>query len=268
MLEQAKMLLKRVMISGDLEFDTAFHIGSGREGLLSTDMGVLLDANDRPILPGSSLKGNFRSTAERLAPHLGLSACLLNSGLSGVNCITDETYRNTRHQEFKDLKEETKKITWLTRETCAVCKLFGSPYQGSRIFFSDGSLKQHDLTGVQLRDGVCIDRDSGTAVNQMVYNFEVVAREVGFSTTIELENPSDAELALVGAVLAEWQAGFRIGGFTSRGLGKVRLTDVNVRQVDYTNPEQLKAYLVHRRMTEAPRLFEDSLDRHLTAKGA
>ncbi|HHC25089.1 MAG TPA: CRISPR-associated RAMP protein, partial [Desulfobacterales bacterium] len=84
---------RKVRITGNLVFETAFHIGSGKEGELAADMGVLLEPDGRPILPGSSLKGNFRSFAERLSDYLGLKACLLDSDLSGVKCVSDETYR-------------------------------------------------------------------------------------------------------------------------------------------------------------------------------
>jgi CRISPR/Cas system CSM-associated protein Csm3 (group 7 of RAMP superfamily) len=58
----------KIKITGTLTFETAFHIGSGKEGELATNMGVLIGADGAPILPGSTLKGNFRSFGERLAP--------------------------------------------------------------------------------------------------------------------------------------------------------------------------------------------------------
>lgn len=257
----------RVRIDGSLEFDTAFHIGSGREGLMATDMGVLLDQHDRPILPGSSLKGNFRSQAERLAPHLGLSACLLDSSLSGISCVTDETYRRSHHDEFNALEGDSERLSWLADHTCDICALFGSPYQGGRIFFSDGVLTADSLSSVQVRDGVCINRDSGTVVHGMKFDYEVVSSDISYSISIELENPSDPELALVGAVLAEWRQGFRIGGFTSRGLGKVKLLDPTISRVNYRDPSQLKEYLLNRRMSESPDLLNDCLSRQLTLGG-
>lgn len=264
--QQYKQLSKRVRVKGTLIFDTAFHVGSGREGLLATDMGVLLDQYDRPILPGSSLKGNFRSTAERLAGHLGLTACLLDVALSGVSCITDETYRKDHQETFKALANEPQKLAWLKSHTCDVCRLFGSPYQGSRIYFSDGVLTEGGES-IQVRDGVCIDRDSGTAVHGMKYDFEVVSKDTVYDMTIDLENPADEELALVGAVIAEWEQGFRVGGFTSRGLGRVNLTKTAISHVNYEDREQLKKYLLKKEMTAAPSLLQESIERQLE-KGA
>ena len=258
----------KVRIEGTLAFETAFHIGSGKEGELATNMGVLIAQDGRPILPGSTLKGNFRSLAERLSGHLGLSACLLDNGLSGDGCFTglSDQERNPKYEVFKELKTEDAKLKWLHKNTCDICRFFGSPLHASHIFFSDGVLINWS-NALQIRDGVCIDRDSETACHGAKYDFEVVPAGAAFTITIELENPADKELALVGAVLTEWEAGFRIGGFTSRGLGRVRLKDKTVRQVDYTDPDQLKQYLLKREMQEAKTLLTESLKRLLNHQG-
>ncbi|MBW1987363.1 MAG: CRISPR-associated RAMP protein [Deltaproteobacteria bacterium] len=261
-----KFFQRKVKIEGTLAFETAFHIGSGREGELATDMGVLIDRNRHPILPGSTLKGNFRTMAERLAGYLGLTACLLDSQLSGTDCVSVESYRKQVIENYKIIKSEPDKLDWLQKHTCTVCQLFGSPLQASRIFFSDGQLLSWDGT-LQVRDGVCIDRDSETARHGAKYDFEVVPAGAAFDISIELENPEDRELALVGAALAEWENGFRLGGFTSRGLGKVRLQNRRITEVDYTNTEQLRNYLLHRQMTEVDNLLTDCLQRILNQSG-
>ncbi|MEW6296032.1 MAG: CRISPR-associated RAMP protein Csx7 [Candidatus Diapherotrites archaeon] len=257
-----KILRRKVRIKGTLAFDNAFHIGSGREGELGTSMGVLRDLDGCPILPGSSLKGSFRSGCERLAPYLNLKTCLLDRSLSGEDCVGDESYRRRVFQAFKDLKEEADKVAWLTDHTCDICRLFGSPLQSSRIFFSDGQLIEWAGT-TQMRDGVCIDRDTETARPKLKYDFEVVPPGARFEIVIDLENPEDHELALVGAVLAEWQSGIRLGGFTSRGLGGVRLDSLAVFELDYGNLEQLRGYLLQGALTEAHSLLTDCLTNRL-----
>ncbi|MDA3898205.1 MAG: CRISPR-associated RAMP protein Csx7 [Desulfobacteraceae bacterium] len=269
------MLNRRIKISGNLIFETAFHIGSGKEGELAAKMGILREADGRPILPGSTLKGNFRAFAERLSEYLGFTACLMDSSLSEKNCVSDENFRKTVvdeksqktvEKEFQALKTEDEKITWLSNNTCDICRLFGSPLQSSRIFFSDGTLTRWGQR-IQIRDGVCIDRDTETARPGAKYDFEVVPAEAVFEVTIELENPNDRELPLIAAVLAEWESGFRLGGFTSRGLGRVKLTDKKVESVDYTDFDQLKSYLLTKQMAEAGSLLEDSLESMLRVEG-
>ena len=108
-----KIFNRRVKITGNLTFETAFHIGSGKEGELATDMGILKELDGSPVLPGSTLKGNFRTFAERLSEYLGFTACLLDSKLSGVECVSDEEYRKKVYDEFKELRSETEKLAWL-----------------------------------------------------------------------------------------------------------------------------------------------------------
>ncbi len=261
------ILKHKVTIQGSLTFDTAFHIGSGREGEMATDMGVLLEPDTgRPILPGSSLKGKFRATAERLAGYLGLTACLLDTKLSGVRCVTDESYRRARHEEFQQLEDEEKKLRWLAHHVCDVCAFFGSPLHASRIYFTDGVLK--DWSGsLEIRDGVSLDRDSETAREGLKFDFEVVPAAAVFSVRLDLENPSQKELALVGAVLVEWEHGVRLGGKTSRGLGLAHLHDVSVSEVNYTDPDQRLAYFLERQMTPAPNRLQEALQAVLASGG-
>jgi CRISPR-associated RAMP protein (TIGR02581 family) len=253
---------KKIKITGKLEFTTAFHIGSGQEGDLGTDMGVLKDSDRNPLLPGSSLKGNFRATAEKLASYLGLSACLLDKSLSGFNCVGDQGYFRQNNEDFNKLKTEAEKLQWMQDNTCDVCRLFGSPICSSRIFFTDGLLKSW-AGAYEIRDGVVIDRDSETAVDGLKYDFEATPAGAVYEIKIELENPEDKDLALIAAVLCEWESGFKLGGFTSRGLGSVKLFDKKVKMVDYTRIDSLKNYLLSGKMQESANLFSDALDKIL-----
>lgn len=262
-----KYFQNRVRIEGNLVFDTAFHIGSGKEGELATNMGVMIETDGRPILPGSTLKGCFRTEAERLAGYLGQTACLFDHDLSDENCFSGlkQEQQKEKFETFKG-KTETAKLQWLENNTCDMCRLFGSPLQSSRIFFSDGKLINWS-NSLQIRNGVCIDRDSETARTGALYDYEVVPAGATFGISIELENPSEKELAIVAAVLTEWEHGSRLGGFTSRGLGRFRLYDKSVQKIDYSNPEQLKFYLLERKMQPADNLLFESLKRILSNLG-
>jgi CRISPR-associated RAMP protein (TIGR02581 family) len=261
---------QKVRISGILEFKTAFHIGSGKEGELSSNMGVLLEPDGRPILPGSTLKGSFRTFAERLAEYLELTACLMDTSLSQtVNCVsglTDQAIRKDWYEQFKKITNESQKYEFLKNHVCDVCHLLGSPMHASRIFFSDGTLI-HWSGGLQVRDGVCIDRDTETAREGAKYDFEAVPCGATFKITIDIENPEEHELALIGAVLAEWKNGFRLGGFSSRGLGKVSFTVTTIEQVDYTDRTQLKNFLLDNQMTSAKELLDNALRKYLEKGG-
>uniref|UniRef100_A0A7C4ML54 CRISPR-associated RAMP protein n=1 Tax=Desulfatirhabdium butyrativorans TaxID=340467 RepID=A0A7C4ML54_9BACT len=252
-------LREKVRILGTLTFGTAFHIGSGKEGDLATDMGVIKDERGWPVLPGSTLKGAFRATSERLAHWLQLKACLMDTMLSGIHCVGDQGEFQKVNDDFRNLTSEKQKLHFLEKHTCDVCRLFGTPMHASRIFFSDGELA--DWKGVyQIRDGVVIDRDSHTARPKLKYDFEAVSKETAFHIQIDIENPTESELALVGAVVSEWQCGVRIGGFTSRGLGQAILENVQVQKVDFSNPDHLKSYLLKRQFQQDDQLLDAALE--------
>ena len=236
-------MTNRTRVTADLVFETAWRIGSGREGE-SSDLGIMSDPSGRPVLPGSSLKGRLRSTCESLAHALNLDACLLNSEVSGVNCTSDINYYRSVREEYRQTSRESieSRLRWIGENTCDVCKLFGSPVQAGRLRVSDGSLKEW-ANVVQVRDGVVIDRDSQTAVDGLKYDYEVIPPGSRFALCIDLDDSSDQDLALLGAALFEWRSGNSIGGFTSRGLGRFHLQEIEMRGVDLRDPEQRVRYL-------------------------
>lgn len=247
---------KLYRVTGVVRFTTAFHLGSGQAGDQISDMGVLKDPRGNPLLPGSTLKGKCRATAERLAPSLSLKACMLDTALSGIDCVSDErTFKEKHGDPRKTLREKLEANSasaeeWLRGNTCDVCWLFGSPLRASRIFFADGELLAESWSGVvETRDGVVLNRDSGTAVEGLKYDFEAIPARTAFRVAIQVEDPTKEQLALVGATLSEWQLGFQLGGFTSRGLGWAILEDVVVGSVDFQNGDQVRDYLLKRKLT-------------------
>ncbi len=237
-------LRQKHRLTASLVFDTAWRIGSGKEGETMSDLGVVIDPKGQPVLPGSSLKGKLRSTCETLSHALGLSACMLNYEASGVKCTSDVNYyRNVLEAYQKALRGGLQdRLQWIDDNTCDVCTLFGSPLQAGRLRISDGMLKKW-ASVVQVRDGVVIDRDSQTAVNGLKYDYEVVPPGSQFELCIDIENPTDEDMALLGAALFEWYAGSSIGGFTSRGLGRFHLENIRLAGVDLTDPKQRMKFL-------------------------
>ncbi len=248
-------LRQRIRIVGTIVFETAWRIGSGREGETMSDLGVVLDPHGQPVLPGSSLKGKLRSTCETLAHALGLSTCLLNVEASGVKCVSDVDYYKRVKDDYRRQSEGgiESRLDWIDRHTCDVCKLFGSPVQASRLRISEGRLHAW-ANVVQVRDGVVLDRDSHTAVDGLKYDYEVVPAGSEFCVTLDLDNPSDSDLALLGAGLFEWVAGSSVGGFSSRGLGRFHLQDVRIAGVDFEDPDQRIRYLT--KLTPEERLSD------------
>jgi CRISPR-associated protein Csm3 len=252
---EIKTSSRKIRVTGQLRFETAFHLGSGREGELLSDRGVLRDEFGRPVLPGSSIKGKMRATIESLAPHLKLSACLLDTALSGVRCISARHCEN-KGDELKDelasLQRKTKnaarRLQWIQKHSCDVCRLFGSPGHAGRIFFADGRWQEREEP-ILVRHGVCLDRDSGIAVPKLKYDFEVVPAGLGFEISIAVDGASAKELGMLWAGVSEWRDSVRLGGMRTRGLGLAKLHDVALAEVDLSKPVQRREWLLNRKWT-------------------
>jgi CRISPR-associated RAMP protein (TIGR02581 family) len=225
----------RLRMEGLLTTRTGLHIGAGGSGdPLATDLPVVRDGSGRPYIPGSSLKGVLRSATEALlrgAPFAGKSgepdlwACQM---MSGAPCVTHEQVVELREKkesepgrEAVDAGREVAEAVW--KESCTVCRLFGSLAMASRVRFPDLPLVG-DLPGMELRNGVGIDRDKGLAADKVLYDFEAVPPGTSFRLTVILDNPEDSDAGLLLYLFHEMDQGnLALGGKTSRGLGQVRV---------------------------------------------
>jgi CRISPR-associated RAMP protein (TIGR02581 family) len=270
-------LYARYLITGRIVLDTALHIG-GREAGVVTDSPIIRNGTGHPFIPGSSLKGAFRSAVERIVPNIpGLSSCSLGSGNSecltalppsderinayleiskGIGRKPNEAIRRaiellgdvTLNDQGHVTQEETL-LPLLDRYLCDTCKVFGSPYLASVAFFHDASISEvwHNLpeAPTQIRDGVGIDRDSERAREGIKFDFEVVPPQVSFDFSLLLENPAPPDLGLVALGIQEFIAGMiPLGGIRSRGLGRCHLEEVKVEWIDFSDLKVLRQYLL------------------------
>ncbi len=267
---------RRCLFTGTLMLRTGLHIGSGWAVGSPTDSPVIRTPDGRPFIPGSSFKGAFRSTVEKLAPAAGVWSCGL---VEGQGCI------GAQGQEQKDFNERRNPkwsdedlLKQLEKRLCATCQLFGSPYAASRILFADLLPPEGDTTAdkmIQIRDGVAIDRDSEKAVDRLKYDYETVAPAQTFTVEILLEDPTDTDLGLACLGLSEFVSGLGyIGGHRSRGLGNCQIDGLQIYTLDLTTPDtteraaRLKKYLLGK--TPAEKMTREGnvqafLDRHITA---
>lgn len=219
------ILSSRLRLQGVLETKTALRIGSGGGGDMdASELPVLRDADGYPLIPGSSLKGVIRSTLEALIRGAGL-----DQGYSDVwTCdpLAEDIDKNPtcgRHKSGEGRREKA-----LLQPHCAVCRLFGSRVIASHVRFSDlmlidaDSLKRRGRIPIEVRDGVAIDRDLRTARGGLKYDFEVIPPGTRFDLEVFVENPEDWLMGLLVMGFDQVSQGFSaIGGFTSRGLGRV-----------------------------------------------
>jgi CRISPR-associated RAMP protein (TIGR02581 family) len=219
----------RLRIVGELVAVTGVRVGMSAESAMptATDLPVIKDANGRPFIPGSSLRGAVRAHIERIVRAFEPS---VGNGRGALDPIDVRKYNS-----LYDGKSEEQIFEVSSR----VDQVFGSPKLASRVRFTDLPLLTEGAEP-ELRDSVAIDREKESVANK--YDFEAMPAGVRFGLEIVAENLDDAELGLLLLGVRELERGnIRIGGFKGRGLGVVLLENVRYEWVDRNS---LLAYLV------------------------
>ena len=232
----------RLEITGKLTTITALRISAGRSTEpIGSDLPVIKDALGQPLIPGSSFKGALRSRLE--------------SFLRGIDPNLAEDPANytssTRNNQVKDLKVKYKNDDLnLTQElldlTDDIGSLFGTPWMASKFQVRDLTVQPDAWFGqYQERDGVAIDRDTETAADGKLYDYQVVPAATPFDFKAVVENAQDWELGLLMIGLHQFETEqIPLGGGRSRGLGVVKLEIDKMRWVDVEDhPEFLLEYL-------------------------
>ena len=91
---------KKYVFIGKLKMKSAMHIGGGQINLLhGTDSPIVLTPEGNPFIPGSSFKGVFRSTVEKLVGAIpNRITCFLSEG----PCPTaDQKAFNNRRRKWQ-----------------------------------------------------------------------------------------------------------------------------------------------------------------------
>lgn len=192
---------------------TPLHIGSGEEGLspLDVDNSVLRDSKGNAVIPGSSLKGVFRSTLEQILKSRNIEVCEEENGDPCINS-----------KERKDFETEDAWFKHIDEHICEVCKLFGSNSFSSRVFFSD-AIADRNNQNIENRDGVKIRRDTEIAADKAKYDYEIVSVGTTFKTEMLMENVEDYQVGYILFLIDMVNNGLvRFGGKKSAGLGRLK----------------------------------------------
>ena len=222
-------LRERWRLQGTITTRTALRIGAAGQGLDAVDLPVIKDGLGFPVIPGASIKGALRATVEALVR--GAAPDGAPGRIRACDPLSDGTSGEPAACGYRSRDDEPDAAATLG-EHCTVCQLFGSHRLASHVRISDAMLERDpgrdpamDRAPIELRDGVSIHRDLGRAKNTGKYDFEVVPPGTDFQLELFIENPRPwlAGLMLVG--FDQIDEGFTaLGGFTSRGLGRVTIT--------------------------------------------
>jgi CRISPR-associated RAMP protein (TIGR02581 family) len=230
------VIIREVVLEGYLVAESPLRIGVGRESPLGSavDLAVLrmnLNGKIVPYIPGSSLKGVFRSTAIQLANLRGLTVC---SGLSKGTCM------DLRYPEFdgktllEKIQEEIRNrnyrraIELFHEKACLLCKVFGAPSFTGHSEFNDSypiNEKGEVLDApVGVRTGIAINRRTGAVHMGALYQVEYVEPGARFRFSLRTTNLPNYALGLLAKILRMVNEGWvRVGGFKTRGFGELRV---------------------------------------------
>ena len=257
-----KQLLNECRFSLTVHTEGPVLIKSGHPTVSGPDMTPVRtyrNGNSEVYLPGSSMKGVFRSHIEKVIRTLKDGVVcnpfvktdpdsendqLICPNYAEVSCgdkfevrqkETLEIHRVQwqRHPKKEDLSNEAVYI-----DSCPVCRLFGSTSFIGRVSISDAYLAKSSRQRTEQRDGVGIDRFTGGAAGTAKFDLEVVSSGVDFETDIYMRNFEVWQLGILMLLVTDLEDGLiRIGSGRSRGLGNVKatLSEVSVNYLGAVN---------------------------------
>lgn len=225
----------RLNLIGKVETLTAIRIGAGRStSPISSDLPVVRDAEGSPYIPGSSFKGVLRSYIESILRSIANQRHIVcNPTNNDEQCITRE--------EMKPLREK-RNDQLILEKTCWACQLFGSLWYASKLQIRDLHVQPDSwFDQYQQRDGVAIDRDTETASDGKLYDYEVVPAGVVFDFKAIVDNAENWQLGMLYLGLSAFEKGeLTIGGGSSRGLGAIKLL---INSSSYIDKHHIIQYL-------------------------
>jgi CRISPR-associated RAMP protein (TIGR02581 family) len=259
----------RLVLRGTLRLRTGLRVGAGRDTQIEagSDLPIVKTVDGRPYIPGSSFKGAWRATTEGLlrgysgngnlacisvprdAEAVPPEVCISQAAVGLLKASSDppEDCPHALGPRVEEVKGQSLDEALRTL-SCWTCRVFGAPWLASKVLVKDLTVASawDELTRPEVRDGVSIDRDRGSAVPKHKYAYEVVPAETTFDVEIVVDNASDEELGVAWLGLLAFQHGhILLGGARSRGMGWCEL------EIDWSRSQ----WLTHDNLVEG--LFPD-----------
>lgn len=261
----------RLNLKGKVETKTAIRIGAGRStSPVSSDLPVVRDSANQPYIPGSSFKGVLRSYVESILRSLADNRRVVcNPTNNKEQCITLNEMTNLREKRRQRNWNDQQFSRKILNKTCWVCQLFGSLWYASKLQIRDLHVQQDIwFDQFQQRDGVAIDRDTETAADKQLYDYEVVPAGVIFDFQAIVDNAENWQLGMLYLGLSAFKNGeLTIGGGSSRGLGVIELS---LRSEHYIDSHHVMTYLTDKEYDGEPanskqwiQAFQNEVIKHL-----
>lgn len=209
-----------------------------------------LKLGETVFIPGSSLKGVFRSYSEKMLRTVGLDCCNPVNMSDAYNPKTPKGQSGSCNQRYDSRENKPETTAAIYQEfNCYACKLYGSTAFSSRIRFTDAhpidpaqpdaivdfkTLRETNKVHLEKRDGVAIDRLLGS-VAQGPFDMEVLSAGT-FRGEVFLKNFQWWQVALLGLTFRDIDLGYVQMGFSkSRGLGRVNIVPQKMEVMYFTS---------------------------------
>ncbi len=221
-----KALVNEACLRLDITARGPLLIKTGYATVIGADMAPVQtyrNGQQEVYLPGSSLKGVFRSHIEKV----------INSIQPRVACNPLQTSLNDPgdRQLYRDFCGSRRDFNAKTLPhlvyagSCPTCRLFGSTEFAGRLAVQDAYLPASSVGTkalIEHRDGVAIDRLTGGASGRAKFDLETVTEGTTFTSMLHLRNFEIWQLGLLFVIIQDMEDELiRIGSGRSRGLGKV-----------------------------------------------
>ncbi|NHV98444.1 MAG: CRISPR-associated RAMP protein [Thaumarchaeota archaeon] len=268
----SSILLRETVVEGYLTNSSPLRIGSGREPPLGAvvDLAVLrIPYKDEflPYIPGSSIKGIFRSYTSSMAKSAKLDVC---TGLAKETCMDLKQIEDPelgeqtlgRYVELKLRSRNSKDaMDAFFKKACLMCKIFGSLGYAGKIRFSDAYPLDENGNPLPVRlgarTGIAINRRTGAVMEHALYTVEYVEPGAKFRFKMECTNLPNYALGLLGIVLRMINEGqVKIGGFKTRGFGEVKFENIRFKNREF--PQSVDGIL---------KSLEEGLDSEVNLQG-
>ncbi|QPG48918.1 CRISPR-associated RAMP protein [Saccharolobus solfataricus] len=228
-----KRVIKRTtMIEGDVETVSPLKIGGGKDNFDPSSLAkdsILKDVEGRPIIPGSSWKGIFRSTGERILRLRNIEVC---SGIGKDYCLNNNRKERDFNSALKENVDQALEIFW--DYTCLNCKVFGTMSVIGAVRFLDSLPISYSLN---TRSMIAISRTEGAVARRALVTVEYVDVGSKFSFKMMGYNLPNYAIGYLITIMKNIHDGFtQVGGHKSRGFGfvkfgKVKFTDLGEKRI-------------------------------------
>ena len=221
----------RYIIKGNITNISQLHVGAGGiEAEFSNDNPLIrlkIGNTDVPYIPGSSLKGIFRTEIEKFLK------------------IQERTHKPEHFQNVCYVYDNKNNCnTKEVENICLVCRIFGNSQVGSHIIVSDAILNMDKFPGVKNKPGIAINRITGAAQRGAVFPVEALQPGGIFSFELQIINIDLKEnniitraiKFLLKKLLEGW---IYVGGKRSTGLGNIKIADAKIIEI---RPEDLHEF--------------------------